>query len=193
LIVGNSRPAQGIHPRILDSILHTGGWSGKTFNYSFALAKSNFGRAYYESIRKKLDPRPHGGVFVVSVDPWSISRLKRQTEEEDVQWEQGGSFVARMWSVNMDPNVEYLVQEYPHPFLTILTHGRSQRKEGLLLHEDGWEEVNIDVGPEMVAKRIQGRSLPFYERLLATDTLSELRVAYLRKTIDLQLLKAIEK
>ncbi|MBK9598205.1 MAG: hypothetical protein IPO60_07710 [Flavobacteriales bacterium] len=185
LIVGDSRSAQGIQPRVLDSVLHTGGWQGKTFNYSFALNKSNFGPAYYKSIRKKLDPNSRDGVFVLSVDPWNISRSKTLTEEEDEQEEQERSFVARMWSVNMYPNVEYLLREYPYPFLTILALDAGQRSDELELHEDGWMEVSVDLSPKEVAKRIKDKTRSYEDRRLATDTLSTLRIAYLRKTVDL--------
>ena len=185
LIVGDSRSAQGIPPQVLDSVLHAGGWHGKVFNYSFALYKSNFGKAYYESIRKKLDPDSRDGVFVVSVDPWNISRHKTMTEAEEEQRDQDRSFVARMWCVNMYPNVEYLLHEYPYPFLTILAPARGQRSGQLELHEDGWLEVQVDLSPEEVAKRVEGKARFYLDHHLATDTLSVRRMAYLRKTIDL--------
>lgn len=185
LIAGDSRSAQGLHPQVLDSVLHAGGWQGQVFNYSFALYKSNFGRSYYESIRKKLDPKSRDGVFVISVDPWNISRRKELTEEEEEQRDQDRSFVARMRMVNVDPNVEYLVREYPHPFLSILVPSPAQRSAALLLHKDGWLEVDADLTPEVVAKRIVKEIKFNVDNHLTKDTLSVLRVAYLRKTIDL--------
>lgn len=184
LIVGDSRSAQGIHPHVLDSLLHATGWRGKVFNYSFALYKSNFGRSYYESIHKKLDTGSRDGVFVISVDPWNISRHKTLTEEEEEQWEQDRSFVARMWMVNVDPNVEYLLLEYPHPFLSILVPSPAQRSAALLLHKNGWLEVNIKLAPEVVAMRIEKEVKFNVDNHVTKDTLSVLRVAYLRKTID---------
>ncbi len=185
LIVGDSRSAQGIHPQVLDSVLHAGGWQGKSFNYSFALFKSNFGRAYYESIQKKLDPGSRNGVFVVSVDPWNISRNKKLTDEVDAEREQERSFVAKMHFVNLYPNVEYLVRDYPYPFLTLLSPARGQRIEGTRLHEDGWLEVNVDLTAEKVAKRVEGKTRFYLDNHLTKDTLSVQRVAYLRKTIEM--------
>lgn len=185
LIVGDSRSAQGIHPAVLDSVLHAGGWSGKTFNYSFALNRSNFGKAYYESIREKLDPTSRDGVFVISVDPWNISRPRKFTDREDEEKERERSFVARMWCVNMHPNVEYLLRAYPYPFLSILVPTPGQRSEKLRLHEDGWLAVNVDLDPKVVSERIAGKRKFYLDHHLSKDTLSALRIAYLCKTIEL--------
>lgn len=184
LVLGDSRAAQGIHPQVLDSILHAGGHAVKLFNYAFSLGNSDYGKAYFESIGKKLAPTGKDGVFVLSVDPWGISGDAGRTDAEEEAHEQKRSLLARMDFVNMRPNVEYLLNDYQSAFLTLLFPLPGVRSGRLVLHENGWLETNIDLSPKEVSKRIAAKTLT-YRGKMSSSAFSPWRAAYLSRTIDL--------
>ena len=72
LILGTSRAAQGIRPAVLAARLG-GQFEGPLLNYAFTLTHSPYGPAYLASIRRKLRPEVRHGLFIVAVDPWSLS------------------------------------------------------------------------------------------------------------------------
>ena len=67
MILGTSRAAQGLQPEVFDEILMR-----SINNFAFTIAHSPFGKVYFESIKRKHNQR-RGGLFVIAVDPWSIS------------------------------------------------------------------------------------------------------------------------
>lgn len=183
LILGTSRAAQGIQPHVLDSVLGAGGRSVKTFNYSFAIGYSNYGKAYFESIKKKLDPDARNGVFVLAVDPWSIAGDKGSVlaGKPDKEW----SFIGSLRFVNMDPNVEYLLNVYDKPLLNILLPDPRKVDDRLLLHKDGWLETNLDLSPSAVAERTTKKVKEYRDTRLNNSAPSPRRLGYLSMTIDL--------
>src|SRR5690242_1824024 len=75
MILGNSRAAQAIVPSLLDSIIRRTVPAHKaTLNYSFTLSTSPYGYYYFESVRRKIADNATDGLFILAVDPWSISR-----------------------------------------------------------------------------------------------------------------------
>lgn len=182
LILGTSRAAQGIRPRILDSVLHVAGRDVRSFNYSFAIGLSNYGPVYLRSILKKLDPSSVKGVFVLTVDPWSIAgpfNAKKHYAGEDDR-----SFLASMDCVNMDPNIEYLLTAYDKPLLRIVLPDPRQPTGQLTLHEDGWLEVDLPMSPAAVEKRTVGKLKEYRQERFPGTALSAMRAGYLAMTID---------
>ena len=76
LVLGTSRAAQGIRPAVLAARL-AGQFEGPLLNYAFTLTHSPYGPAYLASIRRKLRPGVRHGLFIVAVDPWSLSAAGR--------------------------------------------------------------------------------------------------------------------
>ena len=72
LVLGTSRAAQGIRPAVLTARLG-GQFEGPVLNYAFTLTHSPYGPAYLRSIQRKLRPETKNGLFIVAVDPWSLS------------------------------------------------------------------------------------------------------------------------
>ena len=100
LILGTSRSAQGLMPIVFEEILH------KTFfNYSFTIAHSPFGPVYFNSIKKKLNSQIKNGIFIVTVDPWSISQ-KGDHPNDTTKFEENKLELANIKLVNIYPNFE---------------------------------------------------------------------------------------
>ncbi|MBX2973946.1 MAG: hypothetical protein KF797_12655 [Flavobacteriales bacterium] len=183
MVLGTSRAAQGIQPQVLDSILNAGGHAVRSFNYGFAIGYSNYGKAYYESIRKKLDPDARNGVFVLAVDPWSIAGDKKtiRSGKEEVD----GTFIATLACVHMDPNVEYLLKEYDKPLLNIILPDPRKEDDRLTLHKDGWLETDLDLSAQAVAERTSRKVDEYRNTRLKNMLPSAWRLGYLGMTIDL--------
>lgn len=183
LILGTSRAAQGIQPHILDSVLNANGRAVNIFNYSFAIGYSNYGPAYYESIKKKLDPEAQNGVFILAVDPWGIASDKASVKvgKPEHEW----TFLRTLNNVNMDPNVEYLLEEYDKPLLNILAPDPRKVDDRLLLHHDGWLETNLDISPSAVSERTSKKVREYRDTRLNSSAPSPWRLGYLAMTVDL--------
>ena len=102
LILGTSRAAQGIVPSILKKNFNI-----NFYNYSFTISHSPFGKGYYESIKKKLDPKTKNGVFIVAVDPFSITSHIKPNGEENFDHEK---MITNQKMVHTNPNFEYLIK-----------------------------------------------------------------------------------
>jgi len=170
LILGNSRAAQGIRPDVLNHELQR----DDLYNYSFTLATSPYGQVYLESIKKKLNTTSNAGIFILAVDPWSVSiQLERNQTYPDKN-----SILASTSVVDLDPNVIYLIRNYDKPYYHLLI----DRKSSLHLHEDGWLEVSVKTDSASVEKRMKPK-LSDYMKFISTREISEFRLAYLRETI----------
>ncbi len=181
MIIGTSRPAQGIQPQVLDSVLRTHGIEVNSFNYGFAVGYSNYGDAYLRSILRKLDHTTKGGVFILAVDPWGLSGQRSIPITNPLH---DGGFIAEMDWVNMDPNVEYLLTIYKKPLLEIVVPDPRQPASPMVLHEDGWLEIELPMLPKDVEKRTQGKLNEYRTTRLPGATISARRVGYLALTID---------
>jgi len=174
LILGTSKAAQGIQPRLLEEA------SGKPFlNYAFTEIHSPYGPSYLRSIEKKLDKEERSGIFILSIDPWSISAAS-DDPNDSTQFRELGLAVDNTDFVNLSPNFPYLIENLSGEYYTILT----QRNPEFYLHYDGWLEVKLIRTLSEVAQRRkeklayhQKNSLPYYK-------FSSLRFKYLQKTIN---------
>ena len=174
LILGTSRAAQGIRPAVLAARLG-GQFEGPLLNYAFTLTHSPYGPAYLASIRRKLRPGVRNGLFVVAVDPWSLSL----TGPEGV-FPEDNSFIGQLHEVSQRPNLAYLIRYQTKPLYRLPLDFATATER---LHPDGWLEVNIGLDSAQVRART-ARKLLDYRQLAATQHLSAGRLAALRHTID---------
>ncbi|MBF9143951.1 hypothetical protein [Hymenobacter properus] len=173
LILGTSRAAQGIRPAMLAARLG-GRFEGPLLNYAFTLTHSPYGPAYLRSIGRKLRPEVKNGLFVVAVDPWSLSL----TGAEGV-YPEDQSFVGQLNQVSQNPNLPYLTRYQTKPLYRLLLDYATATER---LHPDGWLEVNIGTDSAQVRART-ARKLHDYRQLAATQHLSAGRLQALRETI----------
>ena len=169
LILGNSRAAQGIRPDVLNRELQR----NDIYNYSFTLTTSRYGEVYLESIKKKLKPESKGGIFILSVDPWSIS------DRIDLKDTDARSMLATTPVVNIRPNFFYLFRNYDRPYFHLLL----KRKSNVFLHDDGWLEVSVKTDSASVNNRIESK-VAMYSSYPALNKVSKNRLKYLQNTIQ---------
>ena len=179
LIVGTSRAAQGIRPAVLAARL-AGQFEGPLLNYAFTLTHSPYGPAYLASIRRKLRPEVRNGLFIVAVDPWSLSAVGRADSVTVAQFPEAKSFIGQLREVSQRPNLVYLARYQTKPLYRLpLDYATATER----LHPDGWLEVNIGLDSAQVRART-ARKLLDYQKLAAAQHLAPGRLAALRQTIE---------
>jgi hypothetical protein len=180
LIIGTSRSAQGMQPAVFDEVLYKDK-DHHFFNYSFSLFDSPFGPAYYESIKKKVDPTVKDGIFIISVDPWSLSTAANDPNDP-IHFDENKRFIAKTKYVNLNPNIPYLVESYAEPYVNILRKWKA--RTDMFVHNDGWLEVNAPMDSQVLAQRLDVKIKDYKENYLTRYKFSSLRQDYLVKTIS---------
>lgn len=173
LILGTSKAAQGMQPAEFEKILQQ-----PFYNYAFTIAHSPFGPTYLNSIQKKIDPETKNGIFVITLDPWSISS-KGTDPDNPEQFGEQQLALGNTPFVNMDPNPIYLINNFSRRFKMLRTH-----KNPVLLQDDGWLDITLNMDSVKVANRIKIKTKEYQERHLPTFKPSQTRLSYLLKTMD---------
>ena len=174
LIIGTSKAAQGVQPRVLDTLLDK-----SFFNYAFTNNHSPFGPVYFESIKKKLDTTGTEAIFIVTVDPWSIAVQGGEPEHPET-FREASRFLADLDNVSASPNWAYLLDNLQGHYYKLLP----AVAEPMFLHDDGWLEVEIPVDSLKFEEKSLWRANLWRQERLDTYRISALRVAYLEKTIS---------
>ena len=174
LILGTSRSAQALQPAVFDSTLDV-----DFFNYSFTVTHSPYGPAYFESIQKKLDPSTKDGLFIVTVDPWSISSSSHEPNNPLTFREKNLAVGTTSW-VNLQPNIEYTIENFSGSYYQLLF----RKESSLFLHKDGWLEVFVEMDSTSQTKRLKNKIEFYKNEKLPYFQFSTLRLEYLVKTID---------
>lgn len=175
LVLGTSRAAQGVNPAVLNSVLQR----KDLFNYSFSVAHSPYGAAYFESIGKKLDPLTRNGVFILTVDPWSIS-CESEDPDDSLHFREWDLAVGKTKMVNMYPNIAYLIQSYDQPYINLLL----QKKDTTIrLHENGWLEISVPMDSLSVGRRTRQKIDHYKKNNLKNFKFSRLRMSNLAQSI----------
>jgi hypothetical protein len=174
LILGTSRGAQGLQPIIFQEIL-----AKNILNYSFTLKQSPFGPVYLNSIKKKLNSDTKDGIFIVTVDPWSISSNTKNTNDVD-NFEENSLCLGNTSIVNMNPNFEYLLKNLSGKYYTVICPSTNS-----FLHDDGWLEITIPMDSFSISKRLEKKINDYRINNLPFFHFSTLRLDYLKKTIEL--------
>ncbi|QKG55437.1 hypothetical protein GKZ68_01540 [Hymenobacter sp. BRD128] len=153
LVLGTSRAAQAIKPGVLAVRLNAR-FTGPWLNYAFTLAESPYGPGYLRSIERKLAPGTRHGLFVLAVDPWSLSLPKEGQPRDTVGFAKSASrtkaivfpetnsMVSRLASVSQNPNLDYLAHYLHKPFYQLLLATDTARVVERL-HPDGWLEIAL--------------------------------------------------
>ena len=175
LILGTSRAAQGIQPSILGKYLHK-----DFFNYSFTIGHSPYGPVYYNSIRKKLDFKKSEGIFILTVDPWSISSATNDPNDSS-KFSENNLCVGNTYFVNCNPNYFYLINNFKGKYYKLLNN----TERSSFLHEDGWLEINVKMDSVTVAERLEKKVAEYRKDKLPNSKFSSVRFEYLKKIIQL--------
>lgn len=172
MVLGTSRAAQGIVPSLLKQLLDR-----PFYNYSFTLSTSPYGPVYLESIKKKVAPSTKDGIFILSVDPWSLST--QDLEEDNAEdFRENDRFLATTSRVAMRPNFEYLLENLNSVYRILLP-----KRKTMLLHQDGWLEITVPMDDPSVRKRTDNK-MDSYRADLKRFKPSKNRIAALVETVE---------
>lgn len=174
LILGTSRAAQGLQPDVFDSILKK-----EFFNYAFTVGHSPFGETYLNSIKKKLKVNSTEGIFIITVDPWSISSFSG-TPEDPSSFRERKLALAKTSLVNIKPNILYFLNSYNEKYYKVIRNSKSK----LFLHNNGWLEVDVNLDSIDIPKNIEKKVITYREKHLPRTQFSANRYKYLKNTIN---------
>ncbi len=175
LIIGTSRAAQGIDPSIINKVLSR----EDIYNYSFTIVHSSFGATYLQSIQNKLKENTKSGIYIIAVDPWSISG-PAANPNDSLSFPELNLALGKTNVVDINPNIFYLFQSYEKPLYNLLTDDKSA---GVYLHNDGWLEVTTSMDSTSVAYRLNQKIRDYTDNNLPNYKFSQVRWDYLVKTI----------
>ena len=176
MILGTSRALQGLIPEIINKELNI-----DIYNYAFTVMNSSYGPSYLNSIKKKLNKNSKDGVFILAVDPWSISTKFNPSDDLNL-FRERELFIKKLKFVNMNPNFEYLFKFCQMDnFYDLLN--KNTINPFAYLHKSGWLEINIPMDSLNYSKRFNEKIL-HYNNNIDLYTHSDIRFSYLKKTID---------
>ena len=169
LIIGTSHANQGIHPDIIDKELSGYGYSYPIFNFAFSANNSPYGEVYFNAIREKLsDEDYHDGLFILSVNPWSLSL---GIADKQHYREQDGILVKSKPYIS--PNILYL-WNYCRPI--------TLPDKRVVLRDNGWVEVNVPpIDSDSARKRLEPQKKGYK---VSIGEKSVYRLKWLSKTIS---------
>jgi hypothetical protein len=173
LILGNSRAAQGVVPSIFDEDLGV-----NMYNYSFTPSHSPYGPVYFRSILKKLDTSGKNGLFIITVDPWSISSISKDPNDAN-KFRENELSLAKTTVVNVSPNFQYLIHRFSGSYFKLLL----SQKSSSFLHNDGWLEISVKMDSSSIIERTQNKIKSYRNDLLPNYKKSSLRIDYLEQII----------
>jgi hypothetical protein len=176
LILGGSRAGQGLAPQAFKNVLER---HDVMLNFAFNAFYSPFGPAYLEAIRRKLDPTTEDGLFVISVNPGTLS----DPDTLDFLREEQYRFY-ELYNMNLNPNVEYMLRDMGaqrtgpiSPLVRLFGQKRRARQGGeRIYHSDGWMAV-----PKGGKKR---KDDEFPIKKEDRPVRNPLRIEYLKRTIS---------
>nr|WP_315030692.1 hypothetical protein [uncultured Chryseobacterium sp.] len=169
IILGDSRGSQGVVPSVLKNKL-----SLDFDNFSLNIVHSPYGQVYLKALKRKLDPETKAGVFILTVNPWSLSldrNVKRIEDYPEVRY----SPLNDMYTYDCSPNYEYLLKHYTRSWFKIYQERAAVERSNSFLHKDGWMEINVDMNKDSVAARTAKKTLD-YEDLARKVELSQDRL-----------------
>ena len=149
MILRISKAGQTIIPSVLNEILK-GLYDEPTYNFSFSLYASPYGDLYNKAIKRKLKSNAGSSLFIVTVDPWSISG-PLGTPNDPSTFEENSLYLRDAWLVDVNPNLFYLYKHYVKSFYEILIQRLKPGKTKI--HLDGWWETEDFVDKNIVSAR----------------------------------------
>ncbi len=177
LILGNSKAAQGLVPSVFNETLNLK--ENKIFNFSFTANYSPYGKVYYNSIKNKLKDTITNGVFILAVDPGSISGDKEDPNDE-TKFKDNQSFLAHIDCFDCNPNYDYI--KYSHETFYKKIFLNMVKGRGYL-HDNGWLEIKLNNDSISREKRLSNKLAN--TNYAMSYTASQIRLEYLKKTINL--------
>jgi hypothetical protein len=175
MIIGGSRALFGINP---DSLNRSGWMKAPVLNFSFTVATSPYGETYYDAIVKKIQEDDTGGVFILDVNPITISASKKNSSLPEDQL-----ILSRLKVFNMDPNLDYILENGGHPLYQFLFDRSAALPDGEIPHTSGWLEGITKTDSIHFEARTE-KGITAYRKVFGETGVSDFRLAWLRKIVD---------
>jgi hypothetical protein len=173
LILGTSRSAQGLLPSVFQRKLNR-----EFFNFSFTIVDSPYGPVYFNAIKRKINENSKSSIFILGVDPWSISSTTKNPNDYK-NFLENEKCLGNMNFFNVNPNFEYILKNLPGNFELMIF----EKKGPMYLHKDGWLEVTVPMDSLNLNERIKEKVIDYRDKNSKEFTFSSLRLFYLKKTI----------
>ncbi|MCB9223356.1 MAG: hypothetical protein R2780_11555 [Crocinitomicaceae bacterium] len=205
LILGGSRASEGLIPSVMDSVFTANGSTTKLFNFAFTNSDSPYGAVYLNAIKNKIKSRSGNGIFILSVHPWNISSLAKDSSEldsfdpnDESKFRENKLALGKMHFFNGSPNYDYLLSSYDYGWGNILLKklengmfeylAKSSKLKGgawAYVHEDGWLEVKSMLSDSTEIAESMMKKIEAYKKREINHCYkySSLRYDYLKKTI----------
>lgn len=186
LIVGGSRSGDGICPSIIEQNFGENEFDYPILNFSFAHEISDYGPVYLNAIQKKLIPETKNGLYIVEVNPASLTIYKSKPDSISTILEDH-TILSTINHFNQQPNFEYIRKNYTHSLYKGFQKSRRIEKYRYT-HADGWQEIMQKNELYEVTKEeaLKWKNKKLQETILMKEYYkpSETRMQYLEKTIN---------
>ena len=169
MMIGTSRMAK-IRDHLVEEALK--GKGKGIYNFAFNLETTPYGPLYYQRIREKLPEEFDSGIFVLGVDPWTVS-AKENRKSDSTKFKENGTLVS------FNPNqrfgkIRYFFTHYNKPYYSLFLPKPP--------------ESNIETrrpDSAFVAMHIKSKMANYRKMHFNDEVISDLRYSYLEKTIEL--------
>lgn len=185
MVIGISRANDGIVPSVVEQNFGNDKIDYPVLNFAFTNQISDFGPVYLNAIKKKILPGTKNGLFIIEINPGSLSILKSQPDTESTILKDQ-SFLTKLRSFNKHPNFEYIREMYSH---SLYKGFKKNRRIDVMryCHADGWQEVMqkneyYEVSDEEIAEWTEGK-LNEFSKTKDLFKPSSARFKYLEETI----------
>ena len=178
LVLGGSRAAQGIFPEVFNAAGLRDRFEGPLYNFSFTIAHSPYGPTYLHAVEAVLDTNARNGLFILQVDPWQLSESTDSLPERERS-------LGVMRTFGQKPNYEYIARYWDRGWGALSHWGTKDADTNTVLLRDGRLEAHVPMSQVKWEERTR-RRLRYYSDVLMRDRkMSDLRVEWLGRTIDL--------
>ena len=177
LIIGTSRASQAIMPEVLKDSLGI-----DILNFAFNGSTSPYGSVYSHAIEEKLaEDSSTPGLFILSVDPWSL-RIMTDSLTGEEEYPEEKQILNKLYFFNGYPNIEYIAKDYNQSWGNI-AYSRWRKNSSITGHEDGWIEVMRTLDSTEIETRTKGKAEGF-RKSLSESSIANYRVDEMTKLIS---------
>jgi hypothetical protein len=177
LIIGTSRASQAVMPAVLKDSLGI-----DILNFAFNGSTSPYGSVYSHAIEEKLvEDSSTPGLFILSVDPWSL-RIMTDSLTGEEEFPEEKQILNKLYFFNGYPNIEYIAKDYNQSWGNI-AYSRWRKNSSITGHEDGWIEVMRTLDSTEIETRTKGKAEGF-RKSLRESSIAQYRVDEMTKLIS---------
>jgi len=169
MIIGGSRALQGIDPEILNKYLQR----DDIFNYAFSNETSPYGALYFDSISKKLKKSSKKNIYLICVNPSTISSETKNPNDEKNFRELKTDLLVENYSNGLAGKMKFYFSRYRKGLINLIINDGISKT-----HKNGYLELNLKNDKTRLDRKISGM-----KKGISELNFSSIRFNYLDKTI----------